>query len=359
VVRRQQPPIRRDPIGMSLTHVATSELNSTEPAEIAFDNAVLARGLGEVRRLSFAAHDLRCEQARLLGTPLLVDAGMHSFELLLELEPDMLALVCSSHGEGRVAVAGRVAEAVARAAHDFAAVLRDADDEDPRLLTLRVWSCAEYGPETVRRRIPVAEWGEIQRGYPEAVQSAVGELVAAFGPGPGGLLLWHGEPGTGKSYALRALARAWTPWCDTLVVSDPEAFLGRGVVGSEAAGVGRRFRLIVLEDAGELLAADAREHAGQALSRLLNLTDGILGAGLRTIVLVTTNEPIGRLHPAVARPGRCWAEVEFTRLSADESDAWLAARGLVPEGRALTLAELYALQSGREVAAPAAIGFAA
>jgi len=344
---------------MDLTHVVTSELNSTEPAAIAFDNAVLARGLSEVRRVTFPAHDLRCDQARPLGTPLLSDEDSHSFELLLELERDMIALICGSHGNGRIAVAGRDAAEVTRVAREFADVLRDGNDDDPRRLTLRVWSHAEYGPETVRRRIDVPGWEDIRDGYAADVRDALDELVLARGPGPGGLLLWHGEPGTGKSYALRALARSWAVWCDTLVVADPEAFLGRGVVGSEVAGSGERYRLIVLEDAGELLAADAREHAGQGLSRLLNLTDGILGAGLRTIVLVTTNEPIGRLHPAVARPGRCWADVEFTRLSVVESDAWLAGRGLPGAGRALTLAELYALADGREIVAPAAVGFAA
>lgn len=344
---------------MSLTHVVTSELAASDLAAIAFDQAVLARGLPEVRRIGFAAHDLRCEQARLLGTPLLADEGRHEFELLLELEDDFLALVCVSYGNGRLAVAGRESGAVERVAGELAGVLRDHDDDDPRQLTLRVWSQGDYGADTVRRRVPVPCWEEIRPGYPSEVRGALDELVAATGPGPGGLVLWHGEPGTGKSYALRALARSWAPWCDTLVVADPEAFLGRGVVGSEVAGSGRRHRLIVLEDAGELLAADAREHAGQGLSRLLNLTDGILGAGLRTIVLVTTNEPIGRLHPAVARPGRCWADVEFTRLSASESDGWLAGRGLPACGRPLTLAELYALADGRDVAAPAPVGFAA
>jgi hypothetical protein len=344
---------------MTFSHVVTSEFAASDPVEIAFDHLVLSRGLPEIRRLAFPAHDLRCEQVRLLGTPLLADEERQAFVLLLELESDMLALVAAAHGNGRMAIAGRDAEVVVRVARVFASSLRDAADDDPRQLTLRIWSHAEYGPEIVRRRVEVPSWGEIRTGYPSAVRIALDDLAVATGPGPGGLVLWHGEPGTGKSYALRALARVWSSWCDTLVVSDPEAFLGRGVVGSEVAGSGRRHRLIVLEDAGELLVPDAREHAGQGLSRLLNLTDGILGAGLRTIVLVTTNEPIGKLHPAVARPGRCWSDVEFTRLSADESDAWLSERGLIPRNRSHTLAELYALAGGREIVAPVAVGFAA
>src|SRR5580765_1026861 len=86
-----------------------------------------------------------------------------------------------------------------------------------------------------------------------------------------------------------------------------------------------KWRLLILEDTGELLAADAKEQAGQGLSRLLNVVDGIIGQGLRVLVLVTTNEPLTRLHPAISRPGRCAAKIEFGPFSAAEAEAWLAA----------------------------------
>ena len=91
------------------------------------------------------------------------------------------------------------------------------------------------------------------------------------------------------------------------------------------------------------------------------MSDGLLGAGLRTIVLVTTNEPIGRLHPAVVRPGRTWEQVEFSALSVPEAAAWLAARNPdASANRPLTIAELFALADGRAPAArAAAVGFAA
>src|SRR5438046_8444628 len=92
----------------------------------------------------------------------------------------------------------------------------------------------------------------------------------------------------------------------------------------------KHWRLLVLEDTGELLTPDAKSIIGQGLSRFLNVVDGLIGQGLRVLVLVTTNEELRRLHPAVARPGRCAANIEFTALPADEAAAWLGGRGTDP-----------------------------
>src|SRR5581483_11601669 len=109
----------------------------------------------------------------------------------------------------------------------------------------------------------------------------------------------------------------------------------------------REWRLIVLEDAGELIARDAHERTGQAVSRLLNLTDGLLGQGMNSLVLVTTNEPVGRMNPAVHRPGRCWAEVEFDALPAREANRWLTRHGCDARvQRPTPIADLYALLRG-------------
>ena len=78
----------------------------------------------------------------------------------------------------------------------------------------------------------------------------------------------------------------------------------------------REWKLVILEDTGELLTADASARTGHALSRLLNITDGMLGQGSKTLFLITTNEPLESFHEAVARPGRCASQVEFLPMSA-------------------------------------------
>jgi hypothetical protein len=107
------------------------------------------------------------------------------------------------------------------------------------------------------------------------------------------------------------------------------------------------WKLLMLEDTGELLTSDARAVIGQGLSRFLNVVDGMIGQGLRVLVLVTTNEEIKTLHPAVARPGRCAANVTFLPLSGEETMDWLARHAVKAEQTGpATLASLYALEAG-------------
>jgi SpoVK/Ycf46/Vps4 family AAA+-type ATPase len=127
----------------------------------------------------------------------------------------------------------------------------------------------------------------------------------------------------------------------------------------EEAEAEKPWRLLVLEDTGELLTPDAKSVIGQGLSRFLNVVDGLIGQGLRVLVLVTTNEPIRALHPAVARPGRAAANIEFEPLSSEEATSWLRAREVdAPAGGARTIASLYAQLEGRDPNAPASqVGF--
>ena len=169
----------------------------------------------------------------------------------------------------------------------------------------------------------------------------------------------------GQSHALRALVRAWAPWCSAHFILDPEELFGRGGtylldILTWDGDAEDKWRLVILEDAGELIASDARTVAGQALSRLLNVADGLLGHGTRTLVLITTNEPVKRLHPATRRPGRCLADIEFGPLSIAEANAWLDLHGHAHRvDRPLTLAELYSYPGHGPTTAddPAPTGF--
>jgi hypothetical protein len=215
------------------------------------------------------------------------------------------------------------------------------------------WHFGPHGPRRVQREIDAAPWEKISANYAGPVASTLERLMELDGSVVNGrLLLFHGEPGTGKTTALRALAQQWRSWCQVDCVLDPERLFGDpAYLMSVALGSGDddepRWRLLMLEDCDELISGEAKASAGQSLSRLLNLTDGLLGQGRNALIAITTNEDLATLHPAVIRPGRCLASIEVGRLSYAESVAWLGtSRGVSPEGA--TLAQLYALKTGAE-----------
>jgi len=347
------------------------------PASI-FLSLLLQRGLRQLRSDSWAtaAHSLSD-----VGEPLFRASAEGRDSCVFE-AGDVLVHVALFNGWVYAEAAG-MHHADARAA---TAALRDKlpppDPASSHEVNVTFWTYSPQGAIPSARSISVPEWSDIERNYAAATRQKLDRLMRSFEPAHGGqLVLWHGKPGTGKTFALRSLAWEWREWCEIHYIVDPDSFFGQhadylmGVLTQPASstipmGLGsammhmvhldeleaadgqsqeRAWRLIVLEDTGELLTPDAKTVIGQGLSRFLNVVDGLIGQGLRVLVLVTTNEEIRTLHPAVARPGRAAANVEFTALTAEEAASWLAERGSeATADRAIDLASLYGLVEGFE-----------
>jgi hypothetical protein len=313
---------------------ATVEVSNVETdlAALVFTEQTVRRGFVHLvaRRLA-AAHTADVLPA---GHELLLafdnDSG-HSHVAVVE---GALVWLDSWRNGGRLRVAGADQDGARAVADALVAALRPTAAAGK----VRV-EFAELVGGSRHVEIDARPWSEISHLYPAALVASMDRLVD-YEPGDDDprLLLWHGLPGTGKTTAVRALLDAWREWTDPVVVSDPETLLADGrylrrVLLDADDDDQDRWRLVVLEDAEALLQARG---GGPLVGRLLNLADGLLGQGLRCLFLLTTNQTVDLIHPALVRPGRCLSLLGFGALSAAEASLLRGA----PVTGAMTLAEV-------------------
>jgi hypothetical protein len=248
------------------------------------------------------------------------------------------------------------------------------------VLTHLWWVSESAGSTYETKEVNCPVWDTIRANYPSEVSRKLDSLLnlPEF-PQGGSIILWYGPPGTGKTYMIRALCRAWqkrfNAKIDILIdknILSRDAYvidlisndnrddaLLREVLGPTEVSYsftpdlskGNPPRIVLIEDAPELFCTDLCRNS-PGFAKLLNLSDGILGQGQQLIFILTSNEPIDAVDPALLRKGRCIQSLEFRKFTEEEAVPWLLSHGKeasLAKGD-MTLAELFHNTEEDEVA---------
>jgi hypothetical protein len=168
-----------------------------------------------------------------------------------------------------------------------------------------------------------------------------------------GLVLFHGQPGTGKTYYIRHLLRCLATSNKVLIYMPPNmvdhlvepgfmTFLSDNVKEWSEEG---NTCVLLIEDAEPLLAKRQEGVRIQGVTNLLNLTDGLLNDMLNLQIICTFNVDLKKLDSALLRPGRLIARKEFTALSELDSNLLASRLGIKHHfTKPATLGEIYAMR---------------
>ncbi|MFW5762401.1 MAG: AAA family ATPase [Cyclobacteriaceae bacterium] len=164
-----------------------------------------------------------------------------------------------------------------------------------------------------------------------------------------GLVLLHGEPGTGKTTYIRYLSRQLKKRIIFIppqfsVSLDADAFIKLLSKYPDS--------IVIIEDADNIIA-DRKSGNNISIPGLLNIADGLLSYYLKIKIICTFNSNLSAIDPALMRRGRLIALYEFKKLKMSKA-LKLCEKLKIPLNieKDTTLADIYAY---RDIAAGQAL----
>jgi len=159
-------------------------------------------------------------------------------------------------------------------------------------------------------------------------------------PNDKGIILLHGDPGTGKTSYIKHLT--------SLILDKDILFIPPSMAEmlSEPTIIpflmDHKNSILIIEDAERVIGDREGNGSPAGVSNILNLTDGILGDCLNIQVVATFNMKREKIDKALLRKGRLIAEHKFEKLSIEETNKLLVSLGKVNVSEeAMCLADIY------------------
>ena len=136
-----------------------------------------------------------------------------------------------------------------------------------------------------------------------------------------GLLILHGNKGTGKSTYIKYLISTNPDKKFVYIPASLVSILGQPNFSTFLMTL--QNHIIILEDCEEAIKDRKSNGSPAAVSLLLNMTDGLLSDGLGLKFICTFNDDVKNIDPALLRKGRLVSKYEFKELCVEKANMLL------------------------------------
>jgi hypothetical protein len=222
--------------------------------------------------------------------------------------------------------------------------LREEEEEEfPPSINLLCYD--SKGKDFYLRSFEVSSTVDINTHYNDDFINISEDIINKLNTTNKGIVLLHGIPGSGKSNYIRYLVNKLnkdviyvTPDMATKLTS-PEII---PFLISECQN-----HVLIIEDAENILSK-RKGGDNQAVSNLLNLSDGLLSDCLGISIVATFNTELENIDEALLRPGRLLGKYYFDKLSIEKSQKlldMLYGSNVYKVTNPMTLGEIYNLKS--------------
>ena len=179
----------------------------------------------------------------------------------------------------------------------------------------------------------------IEDSYNDDFKKEYDKLVDFLNSRESGLVLLHGQAGTGKTSLIRHLITNYpneyiiVPNAVMSYISAPE-FTGFVMEHKDS--------IFILEDCDTLLIDRNLNQFNNGISTILNMSDGILSDIFNLKFICTFNTDISAIDKALLRNGRCYVNYEFLPLAENKVEHLAKINQIkLPEIKKMTLADIF------------------
>lgn len=154
-----------------------------------------------------------------------------------------------------------------------------------------------------------------------------------------GMILLHGEPGTGKTTYIKHLISKFKDKKFIFIQNDfvkellKPSFIAFMLQNKDA--------ILIIEDAEKVVVARDNSSDESVVSTLLQLTDGLFSDFLNIKIVCTFNTNLDRIDKALLRKGRMIAKYNFLPLSAEKTEVLAKRMGYDHITGSMTLADIF------------------